>query len=221
MPQQYTLNLTINATDLTTIAAAGENIIVAKLVGNPSDSPSVAWLSIPPAQNTQVQWTEQYAIYASSQTPIQSGAVIFPSSTTPYPASDGVCYELVNQVFSASPAYGYLPVPSGSYSALNKMTSSAAMTFGLTQAAIVSGTNVQPGPVNAELIPSNQQTVFTPSLTVWVWLQSSITSGTVVVGLFKPSLVEVVSPPAAVSFPGGVTTQNLQYSSSQGGFVSA
>lgn len=205
----YTLNLSISAQDLETIEGAGENIIVAKPVNSTGGTPNVAWLSIKPLEGNQIVWTEDYAMYAST-TQIQAGASIFQTSTTPYPALDGICYEFdVNGVFSG-PTTGPQPVSLGSYSALNDYTAQQAMTFGLTQSATTTSGNFTLSPLNAESVPSDQQVIFTPLTTVWVWLEAQVTSGVV--------LTSVYSKVAVVTFGGSVTTQALTYDSAHGQF---
>jgi hypothetical protein len=205
----YTLDLSISANDLETIKGAGENIIVAKPVNSAAGTPNVAWLSINPLEGNQIVWTEDYAMYAST-TQIQSGASVFQTSTTPYPAEDGVCY-----MFDASGAFpgktsAPQPVARGSYSTLNDYTALPAMTFGLTQSATTTSGNYHFSPLNAQSVPSLQQVVFTPLTTVWVWLESQITSGVVITSVF--------SKVAVVTFGGSVTTQALTYDSAHAQF---
>jgi hypothetical protein len=205
----YTLDLSISAQDLETMEGAGENIVVAKPVGNPSSTPNVAWLSIKPLEGNQIVWTEEYAMYAST-TQIQSGASIFQTSTTPYPAEDGVCYMFDASGTFPGQATGPQPVAGGSYSVLNDYTAQPSMTFGLTQSATTTSGNYHLSPLNAQAVPSLQQVVFTPFTTVWVWLEAQINSGVVI--------TEVISKVAIVTFGGSVTTQALTYDATHGQF---
>jgi hypothetical protein len=205
----YTLNLSISAQDLETIAAAGENIIVAKPVTNASGTPNVAWLSVPPLENNQITWVEDYAIYAST-TEIASGAAIFQSSVTSFPAEDGVCYDFATSGAFGGPVTGPQPVPLGSFSTLNDFTSRSAMTFGLTQSANANGGLISLSPLNAQSVPEQQQAVFTPLTTVWVWLEANVRSATMITGVF--------SKVAVITFGGEVNTQGLTYAAAQGQF---
>lgn len=205
----YTLNLSISPSDLATISGAGENIIVAKPVTNASGTPNVAWLSVQPLENNQITWVENYAIYAST-TSIESGAAIFQSSTTPFPAEDGVCYDFGTNGVFGGPTTGPQSVPLGSYSTLNDFTSSPAMTFGLTQSATANGGLISLSPLNAQSVPELQQVFFTPLTTVWVWLEANVQSATMITGVF--------SQVAVVTFGDGVTTQGLTYDAAQGQF---
>lgn len=207
--QPYTLNLSISANDLPTIAAAGENIIVAKPVTNASGTPNVAWLSVQPLENNQISWVENYALYAST-TEIASGAAIFQSSVTSFPAEDGVCYEFgANGVFGG-PTTGPQSVPLGSFSTLNDFTSSPAMTFGLTQSATANEGLISLSPLNAQSVPEQQQVVFTPLTTIWIWLEANVQSATMITGVF--------SQVAVVTFGDGVFTQGLTYNVAKGQF---
>jgi hypothetical protein len=208
MPK-YTLELSFAQNDLETIKGAQENIIVAKPVGNAEGTPNVAWLSINPLEGNQIKWTEDYAMYASTFQ-IQSGASIVQTSATSYPAEDGVCYKFdANGAFSGQTSAPE-PVATGSYGALNDYTALPAMTFGLTQSATTTSGNFTLQPLNAQSVPQNQQVVFTPFTTVWVWLEAQLSSGVV--------LTSVFSKVAVVTFGGTVNTQALTYSASHGQF---
>lgn len=205
----YTLDLSIDAQDLQTIENAGENIIIAKPVNSAANTPNVAWLSINPLEGNQVVWTEEYAMYAST-TSIQSGANIFQTSATSYPALDGICYDLNPSGVFTSPVAGPQPVNPGSYSTLNNYTSLQAMTLGLTQSATTTSGNFTLSPINAQSVPTNQQVIFTPYTTVWVWLQAQVSSGVIITSVY--------SQVAVVTFGGSVTTQSLTYDSTHGQF---
>jgi hypothetical protein len=205
----YTLELSISQTDLETIEGAGENIIVAKPVNSPDGTPNVAWLSIKPLEGNQIVWTEEYAMYASTSQ-IQSGASIFQTSTTPYPAEDGVCYQFDAHGTFPGQIAAPQPVAGGSYSILNDYTAQKAMTFGLTQSATTTNGNYHLSPLNAQSVPSQQQVVFTPFTTVWVWLETQVSSGVV--------LTSVFSKVAVVTFGGSATTQALTYDDTHGQF---
>ena len=84
------------------------------------------------------------------------------------------------------------------------------MTFGLTQSATTTSGNFTLNPLNAQSVPSLQQVIFTPFTTVWVWLESQISSGVV--------LTSVFSKVAVVTFGGSVTTQPLAYDAHHGQF---
>ena len=205
----YTLELSIKADDLEIIKGAGENIIVAKPVTHDLGTPNVAWLSIIPLEGNQITWTENYAMYASTMQ-VQGGATIFQTSATPYPAEDGICYDLDPAGVFTGPTTGPQAVSTGSYSSLNNYTALPAMTLGLTQSATTTSGNFTLNPLNAQSVPSLQQVIFTPLTTVWVWLQSQISSGVV--------LTSVFSKVAVVTFGGGVTTQSLAYDAKHGQF---
>jgi hypothetical protein len=205
----YTLDLSIDANDLQTIEAAGENIIVAKPVNSAAGTPNVAWLSITPLEGNQIVWTEDYAMYAST-TSIQGGASIFQTSATVYPAEDGICYELNSAGVFTSPVTSPQPVPQGSYSTLNDYNALPAMTLGLTQSATTTSGNFTLSPLNAQSVPAFQQVIFTPFTTVWVWLEAQLSSGVILTSVFSQVTV--------VTFGGSTTSISLAYDDAKGQF---
>jgi hypothetical protein len=208
--ETYNLNLMIDQTDLKTIIQAGENIMVGKTVSQNSSAPSVAWLSFEPYQDNQITWEEAYAIYAS-----YSEGNIVSSTMTPYPSQTGSCYLLTKDGAFEGPTNCLVPVQPQQYGAVNQYQSLRSLTFGMMQAATVNGVTGNPIPVSAEIIPANQQAVFSPMTTIWVWLQSSVESAA------RLSPQEAISAPAIVTFTPQAASQTLHYDSAQGKFVPA
>ena len=206
----YELDLIIQPADLANIQTAQESIVIAKPVNNASGTPNVAWLCFAPIQTAKVSWQEQYAIYAST-TQIQSGATIAQASATNFPASDGICYGYSGN-FTPN-VTGPMPVSPGSYSVFNQMANPSIMTFGLTQSALVNGSSINLTPINAQAVLTQQQAVFTPYTTVWVWLQATVASGSVITNVY--------SKVAIVTFGGSVTKATLEYSGPGGVFVAS
>jgi hypothetical protein len=206
----YSLFLIIDQDDLEAIYSAQENLIIAKVVDSPNNTPNIAWLSFHPLEANTVEWTEQYAIYAQL---MQSEFT--ETSYSPYPAERGVCYPMTNDGFQA-PVDCLVPVPQDSYGGINQNQS--AFTFGLAQSS--PHFSDQPSPINAEIIPANQQVVFTPTLAVWVWLQSGLAAGAPV--NFEQSKgipAQATSAPAVIKLTPSAPSATLRYNSSIGKFV--
>jgi hypothetical protein len=202
----YQLTLNIKPADLNTIIEARESIIVAK--SRPSSSPTAAWLAIQPFETNVVRWDESYALYASGR----NGQIEW-TAATPYPSQPGVCYPLTGSGAFENPVTCPVQMPLTDYGVVNRVEASPSLTFGQMQSAVVNGTALQPAAVSAEVIPLNQQGVFQPMLTVWVWLQSDLTSGT------RLDVGQAISKPAIVTYGPASMSQALVYDSSQGMFV--
>lgn len=207
----YTLDLTIDPQDLQIIKAAGLNITIAKPVG--SASPNVTWLVFDPFQANKIQWEEQFSIYASPQQILQNGAVISRLSETDFPATDAAYYSFTSSATFSGPFTGSGAPGVGSYQVNNDMpnTQYPALTFGLQQQATINGANINPSPLNAALVPAALSAVFTPLTTVYIWLQASFRSGTVITQISSKSTV--------VTFGGTVTQKSLKYNPATGTFV--
>lgn len=203
----YNLNLEISAADLQTIYQAGEKVTIGKTISPDSPPPSVVWLSFAPFENNTVTWEENYAIYASN-----TQGMITQTALAPFPSQTGACYPLTSQGFEA-PTTCPVAVPAGEYGAWNQFTQYEAITFGLAQVASANGSATQPVAVTAELIPVNQQGIFKPPQTVWVWLQSTVQAS----GVLLPQ--DAISAPAIVTFSPQSPTQTLRYDAQQGKFV--
>jgi len=206
----YKLDLTIDPADLKYIKAAQLKITIAKPIG--TSSPNVTWLVFDPFEGNTVEWKEEYSMYAST-TPISTGgAVISKMSETSFPANDAAYYSFANNLFS-SPHTGPGAPATGSYKVKNNVPNTLypALTFGLQQKASISSKGINPSPINAALVPANLSATFTPFTTVYIWLQASFTSGTVI--------TEVNGDAAIVKFGGSVTQKTLKYNPANGIFV--
>lgn len=206
----YSLTLNIDPTDLNVIKAAGQRLTLAKPVG--SGDPNVVWLSIDPFQSTTVEWTEEYWIYASTTEVAQGNNISKLSEVTPGPALDAGYYPFTPAatfgVFQNSPA-----IPSGTFAAENMMpyTQYPALTFGLSQSAMVSKKKAERKPISAQSVLSQQQIQMTPFTNIYVWLQSQFASETII--------TKIVGNNAVARFGGGVNDITLKYDPNRGVFV--
>lgn len=205
-----TLTLSIDPKDLPIIRGAQQRITLAKPVGSDS-SPNVVWLSIDPFQRTDVEWEEQYGIYAST-TKIQEGALISKLSETDFPAQDGASYTYTPGAVFAGPSGSE---SKGTYAVQNDMpyNSYPALTFGLTQSALINQGPAQRKPISASSVLATQFSAMTPFTTVFVWLQSQFASETII--------TKIVGRSTKVKFGGGIDNIALKYDPQLGLFIAA
>lgn len=205
----FDVKFIIEPKDLEVIKGAQQKITLAKPVS--SGTPSVIWLSIDPFVSTDVQWTEEYGIYAST-TQVTEGATITKMSEVPFPAQDGASYTLS----AATTFNGPFPddrVVRGSFRAQNDVPYSAypALTFGLTQTALVNQRPAERKPLSATSVIATQDVYMTPYSIIYVWLQSQFDSDTVI--------TKVTGKRAKITLGGGVSSVTMKYSPHLGMFV--
>jgi hypothetical protein len=205
----FTLDTAFTEQDLQRFLASGSNVVVAKPTGG--GSPNVAWVVYRPLLANTMTWEESYGIYASN-TEIVNGALLTQMSQTPYPAVADATYSLNPAGFFGPPASGGVP---NSYSAENEYDNlpKGYLTMGLYQDASVNGVPVHGNAVSAAPVIYQSTAVMTPFTTVYLWIQSSVVSNTVV--------TTVTSPMTKVKFGGSVTDVALQYDASSGIFLPA
>lgn len=200
----YKLKLSFTPEQLKTFYAAGVNIAVAK-PSQENMGPNVVWQSIRPMQEVEVEWNEEYGIYASASA-ISNGAVLRKMSKSDFPAIDGKGYVLHPEgVFEATGPEGQ----KGSFYGTNNYPED--LTFGLFQDAVIGGNKVPGNAISAAPVMRGNTAQMTPYTTVYVWLQSLVASNTVV--------TQVTSPQAKVLFGGKHTEASLTYDSAQGTLV--
>lgn len=206
----YRLQLLIDPADLTVIRTSGQRITLAKPV-NSDSSPNVVWLSIDPFQSTEVQWSEEYGIYASTST-VQQGSTITKLSETGVPAQDGASYSFTSAATFNGP-FSTSGVAPGTYGAQNDMPYSnyPQLTFGLTQSALINQKPSERKPISATPVLATQFASMTPFASVYIWLQSQFASETII--------TKIVGKTSKARFGGSVTDITLKYDPNLGVFV--
>jgi hypothetical protein len=206
----FKLNLLIKEPDLRIITTSGLKITIAKPVGD--GSPNVAWLVFDPFMANTVEWSEEYGLYASTSR-IDQGAVITRISEKPPKVTDGESYVFGKSGTVFDPGDDYCE--DGSFRIKNLMGGPAypSLTFGLTQTALINNNRIEAACINAAVVPSKLDVIFKPLTRVFVWLQSSYCSGTVITTIMS-TLAEAV-------FGGGVNENSLVYDSGKGHFIPA
>jgi hypothetical protein len=204
-----TFNLKTAFTDeqLRNIYIAGVNVIVAKPTGG--ENPNVAWQVFKPMQANTITWQEEYGIYASTSA-VVNGARLNQLSSVPVGAIQNKLYTLESNATISGPASGGHP---NSYTLENKFDQKPYMTVGLFQDANVNGTEIAGNAISAVPVLLASTASMTPYTTVYIWLQASVISNTVV--------TNVTSPMTALKFGGGVDTISVAYDSATGKFMPA
>ena len=205
----YKLQLLIDQEVLPIIKAAGQRITLAKAVSG--TSPNVIWQAIDPFVSTEVQWEEQYGIYAST-VQMANGATITKMSETGIPAVDGAYYTFTSATVFAGP-FGGGNVPKGSYRVNNDVPFSAypVLTFGLTQTALINQQPFARKPISATPVLSTQAVMMTPFTSIYIWMQSASRSETII--------TQIISNYSVAKFGGAVTDLVLKYDPNLGIFV--
>lgn len=203
----FRLETAFNEQDLQRFLASGSNVVVAKPAGG--GVPNVAWVVYRPLLANTMTWQEDYGIYASNAAIVNS-AQLTQMSQTPYPAHADATYSLNPAGFFGPPTSGGVP---SSYTAENAYDNlpKGYLTMGLYQDATVNGAPVQGNAVSAAAVIYQSTAVMTPFTTVYLWIQSSVVSNTVV--------TTVTSPMTKVTFGGPVTDVKLRYDASSGIFL--
>ncbi|MGH8085052.1 MAG: hypothetical protein ACREPV_07230 [Lysobacter sp.] len=204
----YNLQLQFDKKSLKEVKSAKQRIMIAKPVN--SASPNVIWLSIDPFESTEVSWSEEYGIYAST-TAVQHGASITKISETGVPAQDGAYYNLTPETVFDGP-YTDPSIPRGTFAASNSVPYAEypSLTFGLTQSALINEKPVDRKPISASSVLATQVVAMTPFTDVFIWLQADFAGETIITRIFGTHTV--------AKFGGGTTDISLRYNPQLGKF---
>lgn len=205
----YTLNLIIDTESLRVIKAAQLMLTLAKPVG--AEQPNVTWMVFDPFEGNTIKWTEEYGIYSSPSQLNVAGTIVSRISEK-FPAEDAMAYPFAGNTFNTPQSGSLAPLP-GSFKIQNQNTGYPMLTFGLEQKASINTRDIDASPINASIVPFNYDAIFTPTTTVYVWLQSVYTSGCV--------LTSINGRSTAITFGDGVTTKTVKYDSQSGLFKSS
>ncbi|MEM7351477.1 MAG: hypothetical protein AAF657_11765 [Acidobacteriota bacterium] len=167
----YRLNIQFSSRDAKKITAAGQKVTLVKSVRN--GGAKVTWVTFEPFNDNTVEWRTQYGLYSSTQE-VMNGARISQSSTQ-NPADSGLYYPFEDNAFG-DPT-GRTP-KRNDYGIHN--LDGRDLTFGLTQAARVRGTDQPPTPLNAVPVFQAETATFTPIEEVKVFLQSHYNNGVII-----------------------------------------
>ena len=176
----FDLTITLDATAVSTINAAGQAITLAlsvtALAMSQSQSASqallpLAWLVFAPLETNTVSWNPDDQLYATT-TPLVMGNPVVPNSVTT--ATPGIVlgsvYTFSGGVFTAQTGTG------SDYIVCNE--EQGDFSFGLLVTATVNDVNTS-GPVNALPVLFNEEGYFAPPASVFIFLSSASANGTV------------------------------------------
>lgn len=172
--QDYRLDIKFNEEDLKNIYKADQKIILVKHTKEQTNS-NVAWVCFKPFVNNTINWSMNFALYASN-TELQHGATIHKLSDVP--ATTKVMYNFEQGVFQ-NPQ----PVPrigAHTFALQNKMDGYNGLTFGLAQDVQVNGVGIEKNPINAVFVPLGQSVSITPVEKIDIYLKNGLEDSTVI-----------------------------------------
>lgn len=206
MASSYQLKIELTPPQLEAFYAAGSQIAIAK--SGEAGIPTVVWQSLRPNKTLVMTWEEKYGIYAS-ESKVSAGATIESFSSTEGDAVKGKGYTLRPSGVFVGPEGEKSP---GSYFAKNAYSlENQSLIMGLYQTAeLGNGTPLPGNPVSFATVPHAGEAIMTPFTTLYVWIQSSVRSSTVV--------TEVTNPKTKVVFGGATTGVELIFNSGEGEF---
>lgn len=202
----FNLNVAFTNAQLQILYATGTNVVVAKPSAGGS-IPNVAWLVFKALNTNNINWDEEYGIYAST-TQITNGATLTQLSNVPLPAADNKVYTLQDSGVIVGPSSGGTP---NAFTLLNQYSTLPYMTTGLYQNANVNGLAILNSAISAAPVILQSTAVMTPYTTVYIWLQSNVKGNCVV--------TNVTSPMTKLTFGGSVDTISVEYDSASGKFI--
>ncbi len=194
----YELDISIDDQGLDSIYWAKQAVTIVKDVTafvmtaeSPRTTPTqeylpVAWLEFQPFENNTVTWTETYQIYAS-HTVLEAGTAIQQLSNTQVQL--GRMYTFKNNTFEST--------PSDQLTTYNlKNAQGSPFDFGLSQQAVVNGSQSAFAPLNAIPVLNNQQATFSPIETVYIFLSTYCGDGVVISCVPDQALAVTPTPQA-------------------------
>lgn len=199
----YTLNIEFDAADLPTIYKAKEKVVLIKQTepGN-----SLAWITFDPFTNNTVDWTDNYALYASKVS-VEEGATIRRLANTT--ASPRKRYTFNQGAFL--PPADAPQLSQGQYEVFNDYGEEPWLTFGLAQDVNVNGTAYVNSPINAAVVPYKHTAKFTPFEKIKVYLGVNMQQSLVI--------TSVASEALTLDFGASSIEQSIKYVASSGRFV--
>lgn len=198
----FNLEIQFDSAGLTTLQEAGQQVAIVKNV-SPNTSNQVIWVSFAPELDNTVTWTETYYVYGSN-TQIQAGATIHTLST--FQGTDGDTYPFSGGQFHP----GTNDLGQNQYGVKNADSNFQLLTAGLAQAAGgTGGTGGNLSPLNATVVPFNDQGIYQPIEKVAVFAFASANNGLVISSVSSNALtVDLTTEPS----------QTIHYNSSNNTF---
>jgi hypothetical protein len=184
----YTINITIDAAGLQTIATDNLAVTLAQPVNGyvgitlarsaleTGDGPAIAWLAFKPFSFNQVVTGSGYFLYMTATSIAKAGTVLKANAITSATVEMDAIYAYQNGYFSGPTS---LSGPGGAYSAQNLASSTQSLNFGLAQSATINGASQQ-SVLNAMTMSRNMQASFYPQPSLLIFLSSCTSNGTII-----------------------------------------
>jgi hypothetical protein len=198
---RYELDISIDENAVSSIVQAMQAVTIVKVVtsivmtadGSKTTTTQgylpVAWLEFQPFETNTVTWTETYQIYASN-TVLVAGTPLQQLSNAQVQL--GMMYTFETNTFNESSCD-----QSATYNLKNAQ--GTKFNFGLSQQAIVNGSQSAFAPLNAIPVLNNQQATFSPIDTVYIFLSTYCGDGVVISGAPGQALAVTLTPQTPVA----------------------
>jgi hypothetical protein len=199
----YAVNLFFTGQDLDTIDLCGQKVVIVKCT---ETGKQLAWVTFKPFESNRTEWTEEYALYASTND-VQAGATIFKMS-------DCVAQPQVNTIFNRGWFPEFIPqlqLPENTFKITNKEADNNVLTFGMAQSVRVNNSPYVNHPINAVPVARGHSATMSPIEKIRVYLSANLSNSMVI--------AEVDSPSVELAYSGDVTELNLKYDSDTGTFL--
>lgn len=178
----YQLHINFTEEALEVISKEHQKVVLVKETAGNKDT-AVAWVSTKPWIKNTIEWTENFAVYASNSE-IMHGATIEKMSDKS--ANSSVPYKLKEGTLK--PGNIMVSDAEDSYIIRNEQADCPTVTAGLAQSVSVNGTTYVNNPINAVSLPFGQTATMTPIERVRIFLQNDINDGTVISDLTDDAL---------------------------------
>lgn len=202
---KYRLNVNFSENDLRTIYKANEKVVIVKHTAGNADS-QVAWVSFKPFMENTIDWSNEFAVYAST-TDVENGATI--NKLSDKDAATKIQYQFCDGIFQSATPQASLG--DNTYALSNQMIDYMGLTFGLAQSVNVNGEAFANHPINALYLPYGQGVNMTPIEKVDVYLKADVEEGTVI-----SHISSIVMP---VEYAESDTEHTIIYNGSTGKFI--
>ncbi|UTY56250.1 hypothetical protein [Massilia sp. erpn] len=192
---KHTLTITIDATSVALIQAAGQYVTLSRGVSQLVDSvagQSLAWQVIPAAQTIVFAWDDDCYLYQSSGT-LAFDQPVYVGNQSQEPAVPGYDYVFDGAQFAATPGQG------SAYAVRNGDSRTRSALFGLLQAASVNAAPVTATPVSCQPVLYGQRDQLLLAAGVQIYLSSAPLGGWVI-GDLPGSALTVAEDGAQVGF---------------------
>ncbi len=202
----YRLEIMFNNDDLQMIFMAKQMVVLIKHLKDASSSQKIAWSCFSPFQKNTIEWSTDYALYASTSS-IKEGRPIV--KVAEINAHSGTKFQFQNNTFTE--VKSDINTMPDSYNLINRETQQKYITAGLAQSINENGIQHINQPINAVIVPINNIATLTPEEKLDLYLDSDVSSSIV--------LNQIESPKLTITYNEWETTHTVMYDGNIGQFV--